>query len=207
MEREAIMSTRDILISRIRQHSNERIGLPAILPNEKSDAEVITNFVERFKLNGGEVDRFESEAALGEWIRSYAARWNITSVVLSDELKLDLGAMPVMFNSSVDARIVLEQRDSVLGIDRALFGVAQSGAVCIAESGSVRWSSMIPAHHVVILSEANIVADLVSCMSSLPNDETITVIAGPSKTADIEKTLITGVHGPGRITVALFHHE
>lgn len=207
MEREAVMSSRDILISRIRHHSTEKTELPTILTNEKSDAEAITNFVERFILNGGEVVRFESEVALSEWIRSYAAQWNITSFILSDELKLDLGATPVMFNSSVEERSVLEQRDSVLGIDRALFGVAQSGAVCIAESGSVRWSSMIPAHHVVILSEEDIVADLVSCMISLPSDEAITVIAGPSKTADIEKTLITGVHGPGQITVALLRHE
>jgi len=31
----------------------------------------------------------------------------------------------------------------------------------------------------------------------------LTIVTGPSKTADIEGVLITGVHGPGRVDILL----
>ena len=69
----------------------------------------------------------------------------------------------------------------------------------------LRGASLIPPVHIAVVAQAQIVPDLCDYFGglglSLPAN--INVITGPSKTADIEGILITGVHGPGDVHVAL----
>ena len=85
----------------------------------------------------------------------------------------------------------------------------------IAETGSiVSWSTdgmivpanLLPPRHIALVSSANIFADLNEFFASLGSSvsSNITFITGPSRTADIEQTLITGVHGPQRLDVVVF---
>ncbi len=89
----------------------------------------------------------------------------------------------------------------------------------IARTGSVMVSTAIkggrrgvafPDDHIVMAYLSQVVADLKNAfvlMKEKYNDKLpslITVITGPSRTADIEKTLIMGAHGPKKLHVFLF---
>jgi L-lactate dehydrogenase complex protein LldG len=64
-------------------------------------------------------------------------------------------------------------------------------------------------HHVVLLSTNNILGSLVQAASLLrahassAGSSAVTLVGGPSKTADIEKVLVTGVHGPRAFTIVV----
>jgi L-lactate dehydrogenase complex protein LldG len=59
--------------------------------------------------------------------------------------------------------------------------------------------------HVIEAVEAQLVADLASALRligpELARSSAVTLVTGPSRTADIEQNLIRGVHGPGEVHV------
>ena len=86
--------------------------------------------------------------------------------------------------------------------------VARTGSVIISSKGNLsRTASIFPPVHVVVAYRNQVHYDLKQYFASL-NNQTITdwpsmtsIVSGPSRTADIEKTLVLGAHGPKQIFV------
>ena len=88
--------------------------------------------------------------------------------------------------------------------------IAETGSiVCEADDAHGRGLSLAPPVHVAVVRRSDIVPDLLDYQRQLratpPEQATSSrsIITGPSKTADIEGVLITGVHGPGQVIVLL----
>jgi L-lactate dehydrogenase complex protein LldG len=79
------------------------------------------------------------------------------------------------------------------------FGVAENGSVWITdqEMGD-RALPFIAQHLVLIIKQQDVVATMADAYVRIGNDQYNygTFIAGPSKTADIEQSLVLGAHGP-----------
>ena len=85
-------------------------------------------------------------------------------------------------------------------------GVAENGAVWIATSDStLRAALFLAARVVIVLPEEALVADLHQAYERIEvRAHTFgAFIAGPSKTADIEQSLVIGAHGPKELTLVL----
>lgn len=93
-----------------------------------------------------------------------------------------------------------------VGITGVAAAVAETGSLVCA-SGPRQWRglSLIPPVHVAIVRADQIVPDLLDVLATQDPDlpAALTLISGPSKTADIEGILITGVHGPGDVHVVV----
>ncbi|MBA2708157.1 MAG: lactate utilization protein, partial [Gemmatimonadaceae bacterium] len=86
------------------------------------------------------------------------------------------------------------------------YAVAETGSLVVQPSaGQGRGLSLVPMVHVAIVEPRNLVADLVDLMEKLTTDgksrSNVIMITGPSKTADIEMNVVTGVHGPNVVKV------
>lgn len=86
------------------------------------------------------------------------------------------------------------------GVTEADYAVAETGTIAIRhrpEHG--RLLSLTPFVHIAVITPKICVPDLIDLFERLDADGTgsgVTMISGPSKTADIEMNTVTGVHGP-----------
>ena len=87
------------------------------------------------------------------------------------------------------------------------FAVAENGGVWVLERRLTRRAPLFLARHVVlVVSRHSLVPDLHAALervASDPEDGYGVLVAGPSKTADIERTLVIGAHGATTTTVLL----
>jgi L-lactate dehydrogenase complex protein LldG len=109
-------------------------------------------------------------------------------------------------SGNLDARRLYANTD--FGITVALAGLADSGAIVISSSQyESRSVSLLPVEHVVVLPALRILpsllqaASLIRELQAAGGSSAVTLVGGPSKTADIEKVLVTGVHGPAVLTI------
>lgn len=92
------------------------------------------------------------------------------------------------------------------GITNVQAAIAETGTlVCTSGEGLARGLSLVPPVHMAVVFETDIVADMVDFLVRLsgPLPTNVVLISGPSKTADIEGVLITGVHGPRAVEVVV----
>src|SRR5436309_8170387 len=80
------------------------------------------------------------------------------------------------------------------------YAVAESGTLVIKPSPRQgRSMSLVPMYHIALVEQHQILPDMVDLFEKLaadPDRSNVILISGPSKTADIEMNVVTGVHGP-----------
>ena len=95
-------------------------------------------------------------------------------------------------------------KDARVGVTQMDWGIAGTGTL-VQDSSAVeqRLASALTQVHVALIGTGRIVADLPALMARVhPRDSAyLAFITGPSRTADIERVLAIGVHGPERLLV------
>jgi len=131
----------------------------------------------------------------------------IEGIVEATALAEETDARGIRITAAADAgSCAVERADaSVTGVDAAL---AETGTLVLhSRPGNERGLSLLPPVHVAVVRESDIVPDLVDAACALAAlrrmPSAVTLVTGPSKTADIEGVLVTGVHGPGRLHIIL----
>lgn len=111
------------------------------------------------------------------------------------------------------AGLALDARAAVgadaIGVTGAYCAIAETGTLCVLSGSDTPSSvSLLPETHVAIVSASRIVAhmedawDLMRAeLGQLPR--AVNYISGPSRTADIEQTVVLGAHGPARVHVII----
>lgn len=97
-------------------------------------------------------------------------------------------------------------QDVDVAIINARFGVAENGAIWVTEEDlKIRVLPFICEHLVAILEATAIVPTMHEAYQNIGSAEYGfgVFIAGPSKTADIEQSLVLGAHGPKSMTVLI----
>jgi L-lactate dehydrogenase complex protein LldG len=101
------------------------------------------------------------------------------------------------------------QECSLATITLAEWLVAETGSVFVSSSCGGRAATVSAPVHIVVASVAQLVPDLTTLFlkvrqkGTAESNSMLCLITGSSRTADIEKTLVMGAHGPRRLIVVL----
>jgi L-lactate dehydrogenase complex protein LldG len=99
--------------------------------------------------------------------------------------------------------------DVDVAIIESKLGVAENGAIWVTEEDlKIRVLPFIPEHLVVVLKKELIVPTMHQAYEKIDAEAGYgfgVFIAGPSKTADIEQSLVLGAHGPKSMTIFLLN--
>ncbi len=100
--------------------------------------------------------------------------------------------------------------EAASGVTSACFAIADTGTLVLESTPEdVRLASTLPTRHFILLDRSKIVVDGLAAVDSLrrmhqrDTRNYIAYITGPSRTADIERVLTIGVHGPKQLHILL----
>lgn len=187
------MSSREQILANIRKLNLEVSPLPEI-PEFDFAQDIKTAFIKAAEANHVNIiDQPESlQAALNQVIFPYHAIYDCTETI----------------PSSVD-EIWLNDREKLPTLEAVVvhgnIGVAENAAIWIPEQNvQQRILTFVTLHYVVILKTSDLVANMHQAYAKIDEIPGFGVfVAGPSKTADIEQSLVIGAHGPKKMTVIL----
>jgi L-lactate dehydrogenase complex protein LldG len=97
------------------------------------------------------------------------------------------------------------------GVSAAFAGVAESGTLALCSGlDNPTTINFLPDNHIVVVFAGDIVADYESVWKNLrarygkgEMPRTLNFVTGPSRSADIEQTLLLGAHGPRRLHIVM----
>lgn len=179
---------------------HSEVGLPELL------ATVAANN----KMNVATVGPDDLVGQIIDLLRSKGAKSIMLSVSpLLQQLGLSESLREAGFHAKTWDELTLDEAyEFDCGITDVWAAVAEVGALVIRETPDHgRAISLVPPLHIAIVEPRVIVPDLVDLFRMLPPDQNdkFVLITGPSKTADIEMQLVTGVHGPGMLQLYVLH--
>jgi len=179
------------------------------LPND--DLAIV--FAENFQRIGGEFFYCESLAQLGVKLRTWLAERlpaNEQFYVWEPAMQAVLQAAEVPFKDEDQGF----KQQAAAGLTSCEALIARTGSIIVASaSASGRRLSIYPDQHLVLARSSQVVAEIGDALrlvqsrygQQLPSMLSLTT--GPSRTADIEKTLVLGAHGPRRLTLFLVEDD
>lgn len=213
------MNSRERVLQRLRQHAPPAAGPLAApapdadvfrdLPADDQDA-LLARFEERLAALSGEFFCVANEDEAAACIGRLAADAE-DGPLLAQEAPLVtdvLACMPELAESfsRVHDLSAPEMATYSVGLTAADCLVARTGSVVLrSTSGGGRRLSVLPPMHIVLARAEQIVPSLEDAAAVLGGTNEAwsyaTIITGPSRTADIEKILVLGAHGPKRLAV------
>ncbi|MBN1345875.1 MAG: iron-sulfur cluster-binding protein [Phycisphaerae bacterium] len=210
---------RDVFLDRV------RAALAAVKPDERrpdpsearlqpTDADLVEKIRQRLEELKVVVHRASDADGLIEAIATAVGGIGARSAVSADESIFDpLKLQQRLSEAGCTLTVIREGAglapsfEADVGITGAEMGIAETGTVVLSSGGPRRrLLGLAPPAHIVILPTDAIVADLLDWareVDARPRQACQTLITGPSKTADIELTLVTGMHAPGVVHVIL----
>ena len=153
--------------------------------------------------------------SLGTTIQSLLTSLDAKRIVL------DIPAYPIanlIRNAISDGRKIIDpakarnldvQFDCDVGITSVFAAIAETGTLVIAsDMHRSRGTFLIPPVHIAVIFESHILPDMIDLwpVTLRGVHPALTLVTGPSKTADIEGILITGVHGPKAVHVIVLEN-
>ena len=181
-------------------------------------ADQIALFIAEAERVQASVVRVQSVRDVPGAVAGYLARHNI-----EPRLKCApdpfLRSIPWAQHSALSVAEGKGERDDPVGVTGAFAAVAETGTlVLVSGAASPTTLALVPPMHVAVVPTARLLGTYEESWAALRARETgpgkefvmprsVNWITGPSRTADIEQTLLLGAHGPQRLFIVLVDEE
>lgn len=212
------MTRKEVLLARIRAALGGHAGAGAPgggpvpgLPDPAHGPERVALFRERFEDTGGTCLEGPSPEAvlpvLGETLRMAGVPALIFPEDDEQAVRLGEALVPLgPFRIASPEELRRPDPPVTAGIQTAEFAIAETGTIVqTSRGGKTLLPGLLADFHVALVSSGIVCAGMEECLRTLAADppRNISLITGPSRTADIELTLTIGVHGPRGVIAVL----
>lgn len=184
------------------------------------DEDLPARFADRAQALGMQIHHAkvtELAALLGDLLEKHNCQQAVTSIAhppLKKQISNILNNLGTEMVDHGSASWHDQQFDVEVGITDVEAALAETGSIIISSGPHLsRGSYLAPPVHIALVRTSQILADLIDYFDGIdgplnqPNRSATVLISGPSKTADIEGILITGVHGPGEVHVVIIDDQ
>lgn len=188
------MTSREKILNQVSQNKPTAVPLPegitfaTVTPPERLPA-----FVKSFNSAGGHIIQVPDVASIGPELQA-----------LFDQPERIMNTLPEI-GYGLEPTDTIAQGHLLASLEVAVvwgsLGVAENGAIWVSvENLPTRVLPFICEHLVLVLPQSKIVGTMHEAYDLLPKSfpDYGVFIAGPSRTADIEQSLVIGAHGPKR---------
>lgn len=215
-----MMSSRDAILGRIRR-SLGASGTDAtrlatvrhrlaetpvnIIParGQLPDAERVELFVRKANEVFASVARLEKRDEIPRAVAEYLRSRNLPQAIRRGE-DARLAGLPWEREAQLAVTVGPSDGKDLAGVSHADAGVAETGTVVLT-SGADNPTTLnfLPDHHIVVVDASTVAGDYETVWADLRRrfgaglmPRTVNLVTGPSRSADIEETLLLGAHGP-----------
>jgi L-lactate dehydrogenase complex protein LldG len=205
-DRENILHKVRTALGRRGGEAPERAPSTRLLVPEMSPSEKVERLMREFPTRA---ERADSKEQACEMVRSMLA--GRPAVALRHPLLESLGILGLPGITVVAAKAA-EIRSAAataeVGISCPAYALADPGALVVLSSGcDERLISLLPPAHIAVVSADTVLSGLDELFAVVPDPAAVSssmvLIGGPSRTGDIEMTLVQGVHGPGELSLVI----
>jgi L-lactate dehydrogenase complex protein LldG len=174
-------------------------------PSERLDL-----FARMVEFAAGSVERVADAADIPRSVAEYLRKHNLPPAVRRGDDHL-LAALPWERAGTLEVSVGPSDGKQLASISHAFGGVAETGTL-ILTSGADNPTTLnfLPDNHLVVLEAKDVAGDYETIWQRLRErfgagclPRAVNMITGPSRSADIEQTLILGAHGPRRLHVMI----
>lgn len=202
-----ISPAKENILRRIREALSETTPLPFSqsegnsLLFQKPHDDLAVIFAEEFGKLQGRFAYCENEAELAALVKQLTAQLQILKLYFADERFEQM-----LRNNGLEQPSYLSLNDCDASVTGCEFLVARTGTIVLSSAlKNGRTASVYAPVHICIAYTSQLVYDtrdaLLQLKEKYPADlpSSISFASGPSRTADIEKTLVKGIHGPAEV--------
>jgi len=202
------MSSREKIMAAVKKNQPASVGLPALNFAGNASINLKEQFIKTLTGIGGSVIEVNDLKEVGDYIESTfpkPARIVNTLTDLNFKYAYPAGRFEIL-NQKSDPH---DFSNVTVAIMKGEFGVAENGAIWLTEVNMGDQAlPYICEHLVLIINKHSIVPTLHEAYEKigLSTYKLGTFLAGPSKTADIEQSLVLGAHGSKSLLVFLINY-
>jgi L-lactate dehydrogenase complex protein LldG len=193
------MSSREKILAAVAGNKPEAVALPDIEPFKHIGyTDVLAQFETVLTAIGGAVHRVSSWDQIKTIVKQKYDSQHVRVLSLVPELD-EVATSAYEINPAAH-----QLADVELAMIKAHFGVAENGSVWVTEELLGHRAVPFICQHLVAIITADSMVDTMHRAYMRLGSEVYgwgAFIAGPSKTADIEQSLVLGAHGPRSMTV------
>lgn len=207
------MSARDEILGRVRaglakgdagsRRAAAQARLQAHLPGPRPTlaGDLVARFRDKAQSLASTVEQVDDYAAVPARVAAYLADLGLPAqaVTALDVAGLDWAAAGLAWRSGVAV-----DADPV-GISGCFCAIAETGTLMLLSGAATPASvSLLPETHIALVPAARIVATMEDAFALLRTERgalprAVNFVSGPSRTGDIEQTIVLGAHGPCRV--------
>jgi L-lactate dehydrogenase complex protein LldG len=207
------MSARDEILGRIRAGRNEAKPYPGSGPSPKRGQVVGDErkglFVRMALQAAASIEQASSRAEVPGLVKSYLSQHNLPAEArLAPDPRitgLDWASQPLLTTS-----VGGTDGSHPISVTSAFAGIAETGTIALTSGApSPTLLNFLPETHIVVMDAKDLAGTYEELWARLKQQygeampRTLNLVTGPSRSGDIEQTILMGAHGPKRLHIIL----